>query len=149
MSEEPAAQGVEAERTRLRDLERQAEALERQADGLSHQNEPIAIREAELNAAIDRHKVEISLLISRLKELQEERGRLLDRAESLRKEAAAVREQAFECEAEIALSALEDRHLATPVTSQEPQPGQSGTESDQIQAAPVPTRTAHNSPRAY
>lgn len=132
-------------------LEERAAALDSEADAIKRQAVALADQEAQLNSTIEQHKAALDLLLARLETLQSERKSLFNRAETIREEAAELRDQAFDCEAEIALSRLEDQHAQPP----QPPPVRVRTTGEldppePSQPGPVPESTnAHSSSRAY
>ena len=85
-----------------------AEALEDEASSLLLRAAGLEEEELLLNRRIDEHQTEINRLQLKLQAIQSERDGLFDRVETLRDEARAMTEEAYNNEDEIALSVIDD-----------------------------------------
>ena len=103
------AQGgrVSSPRVKMRILHQMAEALEDQAGALYRRAAAYEEEEFLLNHEITERQTEINRLLLKLEAMRSERDGLLGKIEGIRNEAAAMREEAFNREEEIALAALD------------------------------------------
>jgi chromosome segregation ATPase len=103
------AQGgrISSPRVKMRILQQMAEALEDQAGALYRRAAAYEEEEFLLNHEITERQTEINRLLLKLEAMRSERDGLLGKIEDIRNEAAAMREEAFNSEEEIALAALD------------------------------------------
>ena len=101
-------QEVASNHVRMRMLQQMAEALEDEASSLLLRAAGLEEEELLLNRRIDEHQTEINRLQLKLQAIQSERDGLFDRVETLRDEARAMTEEAYNNEDEIALSVIDD-----------------------------------------
>ena len=104
---------------RMRMLQQMSEALEDEASSLLLRAGGFEEEEVCLNRQIDDHQTEINRLRFRLDAVLSEQNSLLERVESLRREARAMMEEAYNSEDEIALSVIDD---VPPAEAEDPQP---------------------------
>jgi chromosome segregation ATPase len=95
-----------SDRLKLVMLQQMAEALEDQANGLNQRARSLEEEEFLLSAEVQERLVEISRLNLRLDGLRSERDSLLDKIETLRREAIHIKEEVLDNEEEIALDSL-------------------------------------------
>ena len=107
---------------RMRMLQQMSEALEDEASSLLLRAGGFEEEEVLLNRQIDDHQTEINRLRLKLDGVHAEQTSLLERVESLRDEARAMREEAYNNEDEIALSVIDDVPPATADQAQPPGP---------------------------
>jgi septal ring factor EnvC (AmiA/AmiB activator) len=88
-------------------LDQMAEGLEDQAAGLSRRAAGFEEEESLLTKEIARHETEINRLLLRLDAVRSDRDSVVERIESLKREASGIREQLFVCEEEAALAAID------------------------------------------
>ena len=93
---------------RMRMLQQMSEALEDEGSCLLLRASGFEEEEVRLNRQIDDHQTDINRLQLKLEAVRSERVGLLERAAGLRDEARAMREEAYNNEDEIALSAIDD-----------------------------------------
>jgi chromosome segregation ATPase len=103
-------------RVRVRMLEQMAEALEDEAAGLYRRAAAFEEEEFLLNREREERQTEINRLLLKLKAMRADRDRLMERIESITHEAAAMKEEAFKGEEELALSALESSTADAPAS---------------------------------
>jgi len=105
-------------RVKMRMLQQMADALENEAVSLCRK--AIAFEEEEflLIRQVEDRQLEIARLEGKLEAQRSERRTLLERIERLKNEAAAMREEAFSNEDDLALSIIEDLPSPEP-TSEE------------------------------
>ena len=99
---------VASNHVRMRMLQQMSEALEDEASSLLLRTAAFEEEEMLLNRQIDDHQTEINRLQLKLDSVRSERDGLLARVETLRAEASAMREEAYNNEDEIALSIIDD-----------------------------------------
>lgn len=92
---------------KMRMLEQMAEALEDQVAGLYRRAAAFEEEEFLLNREVEERQTEINRLMLKLEGMRAERDRVMERIESISGEAAAMREEAFNGEEEVALAAIE------------------------------------------
>lgn len=92
---------------KMRMLEQMAEALEDQVAGLYRRAAAFEEEEFLLNREVEERQTEINRLVLKLEAMRAERDRLMERMESISSEAAAMREEVFNREEEVALAAIE------------------------------------------
>lgn len=107
-SEAPADGLNSPSRLKMRMLEQMAEALEDQAAGLYRRAAAFEEEEFLLNREVEERQTEINRLTLKLDVMRAERDRVMERIESISREAAAIREEVFSGEDEVALAALEN-----------------------------------------
>jgi|ERR1700733_12887228 predicted nuclease with TOPRIM domain len=98
-----------SDRLRLVMLQQMAEALEDEANGLNQRARSLEEEEFLLSTEVQERLVEISRLNLRLDGLRSERDSLLDKIETLRREAIHIKEEVLDNEEEIALDSLAAR----------------------------------------
>jgi chromosome segregation ATPase len=103
-----AVPAVASPQIKMKMLVQMAEALEDEAASFCRRDEGFEEEEFLLTRQIDERLTEINRLQLKLEALRCERQGLLQRIESLRAEAAAMKEEAFNNEDEIALSLIDD-----------------------------------------
>jgi len=91
---------------KVRMLEQMAEALEDQVAGLYGRAAAYEEEEFLLNREIEERQTEINRLMLKLEVMRADRDRLMERIESISGEAAAMREEVFNSEEEVALAAI-------------------------------------------
>ena len=94
-------------RVKMRMLEQMAEALEDQVAALYRRAAAYEEEEFLLNREIDERQTEINRLMLKLDVMRADRDRAMERIEVISAEAAAMREEVFKGEEEIALAAIE------------------------------------------
>lgn len=99
---------------KIRMLEQMAEALEDEANGLYKRAAAFEEEEFLLNREIGDRQTEINRLMLKQEAMRGERDRVMERIESISREAAAMREEIFNSEEEIALAGLENAQGALP-----------------------------------
>ena len=99
---------VASNHVRMRMLQQMSEALEDEASSLLLRAAAFEEEEMLLNRQIDDHQTEINRLQLKLDSVRSEQDGLLARVETLRAEASAMREEAYNNEDEIALSVIDD-----------------------------------------
>src|SRR6185295_16924854 len=110
---------IASNRVRMRMLEQMSEALEDEASSLLLRAAGPEEDDLLLNRQIDDRQTEINRLQLKLEAIRSERDSLLERVESLRDEARAMTEEAYNNEDEIALAAIDQ-------VQAEVEPGQTG-----------------------
>lgn len=115
-------------RVKMRMLEQMAEALEDQVAGLYRRAAAFEEEEFLLNREVEERQTEINRLTLKLDVMRAERGRVMERIESISREAAAIREEVFNGEEEVALATLENStaEASTGSRCEEGQPVTSG-----------------------
>jgi chromosome segregation ATPase len=98
--------GATSRRVKIKMLHQMAEALEDEASGMYRRAAMFEEEEALLNHEIEEWQTQISRLLLKLDGLRAERESLIEKIESLKTEAAALREEAFTGEDEIAISSI-------------------------------------------
>jgi chromosome segregation ATPase len=88
-------------------LRQMADVLDEQASELYGSAAAFEEEEAMLSREISERQTEINRLNSKLEALRIERDRVLERIDSLRREASAMRDEILDNEEEIALSAID------------------------------------------
>jgi chromosome segregation ATPase len=96
-----------APRVKMRMLEQMAEALEDEAAGLYRRAAAFEEEEFLLNKEIGERQTEINRLQLKLDGMRAERDRVIEKVEQISREAAAVRERAFNGDDEGALAAIQ------------------------------------------
>ena len=96
-------------RVRVRMLQQMAEALEDEAEGLHRRAAAYEEEDFLLNCEINERQTEINRLLLKLQAMRSDRDSLLGKIEAIRNEAAALREEVFNSEEEIALAAIDNR----------------------------------------
>jgi chromosome segregation ATPase len=99
---------VVSNHVRMRMLQQMSEALEDEASSLLLRAAGLEEKYLLINGQIDERQTEINRLQLKLEAIQSERDGLLERVESLRSEARAMTEEAYDNEDEIALSVIND-----------------------------------------
>jgi predicted RNase H-like nuclease (RuvC/YqgF family) len=107
-SEAPADGLNSPSRVKMRMLEQMAEALEDQVAGLYRRAAAFEEEEFLVNREVEERQTEINRLTLKLDVMRAERDRVMERIESISREAAAIREEVFNGEEEVALTALEN-----------------------------------------
>jgi predicted RNase H-like nuclease (RuvC/YqgF family) len=107
------AQGgrISSPRAKMKILRQMAEALEDQAGALYRRAAAYEEEEFLLDHEITERQTEINRLLLKLEAMRSERDGLLGKIEAIRNEAAAMREEAFNSEEEVALAALDDARV--------------------------------------
>ena len=103
---EAAQGGFSSPRVKMRMLHQMAEALEDEAGGLYRRAAAYEEEEFLLNHEISERQTEINRLLLKLEAMRSERNGLLEKIEAIRGEVAAMREEAFISEEDLALEAL-------------------------------------------
>lgn len=88
-------------------LDQMAEGLEDQAAGLARRAAGFEEEESFVSKEISRHETEINRLLLRLEAVRSDRDSVVERIESLKREANGIREQLVLCEEEAALAAID------------------------------------------
>jgi hypothetical protein len=104
---EPACDLSSPPGVKMRMLEQMAEALEDQVAGLYRRAAAFEEEEFLLNREVEERQTEINRLMLKLEAMRAERDRVMERIESISGEAAAMREEVFNGEEEVALAAIE------------------------------------------
>jgi predicted RNase H-like nuclease (RuvC/YqgF family) len=117
-SEAPAGGLSSPLRVKMRMLEQMAEALEDQVAGLYRRAAAFEEEEFLLNREVEERQTEINRLMLKLEAMRAERDRVMERIESISIEAAAIREEVFNGEEEVALAAIENSTAETSLGSQ-------------------------------
>lgn len=107
---------------KMRILEQMAEALEDQVSALYRRAATFEEEEFLLNREVEERQTEINRLTLKLEAMRAERDRVIDRIESISSEVAAIREEVFSGEEEVALAAIDS---STPGPSIDPAFGDS------------------------
>ena len=94
-------------------LEQMAEALEDQVAALYRRAAAFEEEEFLLNQEVEERQTEINRLLLKLEAMRAERDRVIEKIEPISSEAAAIREEVFNGEEEIALAAIEDSTAAS------------------------------------
>jgi len=110
---------------KMRMLEQMAEALEDQVAGLYRRAAAFEEEEFLLNREVEERQTEINRLMLKLEAMRAERDRVMEKIESISGEAAAMREEVFNGEEEVALAAIESSTVEAS-TSPERGDGQPG-----------------------
>jgi predicted RNase H-like nuclease (RuvC/YqgF family) len=107
------AQGgaASAPRVRVRMLQQMAEALEDEAAVLYRRAAANEEEDFLLNCEINERQTEINRLLLKLESMRSDRDNLLEKVEAIRNEAAALREEAFNGEEEIALAVIDNSRV--------------------------------------
>ena len=92
---------------KMRMLTQMAQALEDQAAGLYRRAAAFEEEEFLLSREIEERQTEVNRLTLKLDAMRAERDRVMDRIESISREATAMREEVFNGEEEVALAAIE------------------------------------------
>lgn len=92
---------------KMRMLAQMAEALEDQVAGLYRRAAAFEEEEFLLNREVEERQTEINRLRLKLEAMRAERDRVMGRIESISGEAAAMREEVFNGEEEVALAAID------------------------------------------
>ena len=93
---EAAADGLNSpSRAKMRMLEQIAEALEDQVAGLYRRAAAFEEEEFLLNREVEERQTEINRLTFKLEVMRAERERVIERIESISREAAAIREEVY------------------------------------------------------
>jgi chromosome segregation ATPase len=101
-------------RVKMRMLQQMAEALDDEAGGLYRRAAAYEEEEFLLNHEISERQTEINRLLLKLEAIRSERDCLLGKIDAIRNEAAAMREEAFNSEEEIALAGLDGERVEQP-----------------------------------
>jgi chromosome segregation ATPase len=94
-------------------LDQMAEGLEDQAAGLSRRSAGLEEEESFLTKEVARHQTEVNRLMLRLESVRSDRDSVVERIESLKREARGIREQLCVYEEEAALASIEPPGLAS------------------------------------
>ena len=94
-------------RVKIRMLGQMAEALEDEVAGLYRRAATFEEEEFLLNREIGEHQTEINRLALRMEALRAERDRVIERIESISREAAQMREEVCDSEEELAVATIE------------------------------------------
>src|SRR5215467_1244475 len=100
-----------APRVKMRILEQMAEALEDQVAGLYRRAAAFEEEEFLLNREIEDRQTEINRLTLKLDSMRSERDRVMEKIESISREAAAMREALVDDEENNALAGIEEGGL--------------------------------------
>jgi chromosome segregation ATPase len=103
--------GISSPHVRMRMLQQMAEALEDEAAGLYRRAAAYEEEEFLLNNEIAERQTEINRLTMKMEAMRSERDGLLEKINAIRDEAAAMREEAFNSEEEIALAAIDNARV--------------------------------------
>jgi len=98
-------------RVKMKMLQQMAEALEDQVSALYRRAAAFEEEEFLLNREIEERQTEINRLTLKLDVMRADRDRAIERIETISAEAAAMREEIFSGEEEMALAAIEDSLL--------------------------------------
>ena len=96
-------------RVKVRMLQQMAEALEDEAAGLYLRAAVYEEEDFLLTCEINERQTEINRLQLKLEAMRSDRNSLLEKIEGIRNEAAALREEAFNSEEEIALAVIDNQ----------------------------------------
>ena len=94
-------------RVKMRMLEQMAEALEDQIAALYRRAATFEEEEFLLNREVEERQTEINRMMLKLDAMRAERDRVMERIETISGEAAAMREELFSREEEVALASIE------------------------------------------
>jgi septal ring factor EnvC (AmiA/AmiB activator) len=106
-------------------LQQMAEALEDEAAGLYRRAATYEAEDFQLNCEIKERQTEISRLQFRLEACRSDRDALLEKIDAIRNEAAALREEAFDNEEDLALAAIHTPRAKDSIGAAEPEIKQS------------------------
>lgn len=104
---------------RIKMLHQMAEALEDEAGGLYRRAAAYEEEEFMLNREITERQTEINRLQLKVEAMRSQRDGLIEKIEAIRNEAAAIREEAFNSEEEMALAALDNARVEEALDSLE------------------------------
>ena len=111
---ETAGDQSSSPRVRIRMLGQMADALEDQIAALYRRAAAFEEEEFLLNREVEERQTEINRLTLKLDAMRAERDRVTERIETISREVAAMREEVFEGEAEVAIASIgaptESRH---------------------------------------
>lgn len=99
--------GVTTQRIKIRMLQQMAEALEDEAAGMYRRAAAFEEEEFTLSREIEERQTQINRLLLKLEALRADRDGVTEKIEALRSEAAALRDEAFTSEEEMALSSID------------------------------------------
>lgn len=100
-----------SQRVKMRILEQMAEALEDQVSGLYRRAAAFEEEEFLLNREVEERQTEINRLTLKLDSMRSERDRVMEKIESITREAAAMREALVDDEENNALAGIEEGGL--------------------------------------
>jgi predicted RNase H-like nuclease (RuvC/YqgF family) len=107
--------GISSPRARMKMLQQMAEALEDEAAGLYRRAAAYEEEEFLLNHEITERQTQINRLLLKMEAMRSERDALLEKIDAIKNEAAAMREEAFNSEEEIALAAIDNARVKAPL----------------------------------
>jgi hypothetical protein len=98
---------------KIRILEQMAEALEDQVAGLYRRAAAFEEEEFLLNREVEDRQTEINRLLLKLESMRAERDRVMERIDTISNEVAAIREEVFKGEEEVAIASIERSEAPT------------------------------------
>lgn len=104
---EPAGGLSSPPSVKMRMLDQMAEVLEDQVAGLYRRAATFEEEEFLLNREVEERQTEINRLMLKLEAMRAERDRVMERIEAISGEAAAMREEVFNSEEEVALAVID------------------------------------------